>query len=77
MTFRCIVSREKAMAHEVSELKVIFTSFSTVEYSQIDWHDFVIVETISFRESEAGTFFTHTWGSSPSTFLLLGPKGFC
>ena len=25
-----------------------------VEYAQIDWHDFVIVETISFRESEAG-----------------------
>ena len=27
-----------------------------VEYAQIDWHDFVIVETISFRESEAGTY---------------------
>ena len=26
----------------------------TVEYAQIDWHSFVIVETINFRESEAG-----------------------
>ena len=28
----------------------------TVEYAQIDWHDFVIVETINFRENEAGPF---------------------
>ena len=25
-----------------------------MEYAQIDWHSFVIVETINFRESEAG-----------------------
>ncbi|KAL5479911.1 hypothetical protein EMCRGX_G023512 [Ephydatia muelleri] len=25
-----------------------------VEYAQIDWHDFVLVETISFRENETG-----------------------
>ncbi len=27
---------------------------SLVEYAQIDWHDFVICETINFREDEAG-----------------------
>ena len=26
----------------------------TVEYSSIDWHDFVVVETINFRENETG-----------------------
>ena len=25
-----------------------------VEYSSIDWHDFVVVETINFRENETG-----------------------
>ena len=25
-----------------------------VEYAQIDWHDFVVVETISFRDDETG-----------------------
>ena len=25
-----------------------------VEYSYIDWHDFVVVETINFRENETG-----------------------
>ncbi len=25
-----------------------------MEYAQIDWHDFVIVETINFKESETG-----------------------
>ena len=32
-----------------------------VEYAQIDWHDFVIVETISFRESEAGMKCSFWW----------------
>ena len=25
-----------------------------VEYSSIDWHDFVVVETINFRQNEMG-----------------------
>ena len=25
-----------------------------VEYSQVDWHEFILVETITFRENEAG-----------------------
>ena len=29
-------------------------SLPSVEYAQIDWHDFVIVETINFNENEAG-----------------------
>ena len=28
----------------------------TVEYSQVDWHEFVLVETINFRETETGKF---------------------
>ena len=29
-------------------------SLSAVEYASIDWHDFVVVETIAFREDESG-----------------------
>lgn len=25
-----------------------------VAFAQIDWHDFVVVETVNFRESETG-----------------------
>ncbi|XP_019853715.1 PREDICTED: splicing factor 3A subunit 1-like [Amphimedon queenslandica] len=39
--------REKRKAEEQAEKE-------RVEYAQIDWHDFIIVETINFRESEAG-----------------------
>ena len=31
-------------------------SFLPVEYSQVDWHEFVLVETITFRENETGIF---------------------
>ena len=27
-----------------------------VEYSQVDWHEFVLVETINFRETETGEY---------------------
>lgn len=37
-----------------SVLNFVVVSFA-VEYAQIDWHDFVLVETIDFRESETGT----------------------
>lgn len=30
--------------------------FSPVEYSQVDWHEFVLVETITFRENETGVY---------------------
>ncbi len=33
----------------------IYYYFATVEYAQIDWHDFILVETINFKESEMGT----------------------
>lgn len=56
--------REKRKAEEQAEKErglwfnvsmiIIFDFFCLVEYAQIDWHDFVIVETINFRESEAG-----------------------
>ena len=29
----------------------------SVEYAAIGWHDFVVVETINFREDEAGEIF--------------------
>ena len=32
----------------------ILSLYFIVEYAQIDWHDFAVVETISFREDEAG-----------------------
>ena len=33
-------------------------SATAVEYASIDWHDFVVVETIAFREDESGTLIT-------------------
>jgi hypothetical protein len=27
-----------------------------VSFAQIDWHDFVVVETVEFKESETGQF---------------------
>ena len=29
-------------------------NFFAVEYSQVDWHEFVLVETVNFRETETG-----------------------
>ena len=46
--------REIVKYNTVSQLFVSFFPHITVEYAQIDWHSFVIVETINFRESEAG-----------------------
>lgn len=53
--------RERKSERGGGEYKVIYvvhththTWLSAVEYAQIDWHSFVIVETINFRESEAG-----------------------
>ena len=28
--------------------------YSTVAYAQIDWHDFVVVETVDFQQNETG-----------------------
>ena len=30
--------------------------FSSVAYAQIDWHDFVVVETVDFQPNESGKF---------------------
>lgn len=32
------------------------TLISTVAYAQIDWHDFVVVETVDFQPNESGKF---------------------
>ena len=28
--------------------------FHTVAFAQVDWHDFVVVETVDFKDSETG-----------------------
>ena len=38
----------------MSWYEVCACSPSAVEYASIDWHDFVVVETIAFREDESG-----------------------
>ena len=35
-------------------IHLIFTSSISVSFAQIDWHDFVVVETIDFPVDEAG-----------------------
>lgn len=32
------------------------TLISTVAYAQIDWHDFVVVETVDFQPNESGKY---------------------
>jgi len=31
-----------------------FCVFYTVAFAQVDWHDFVVVETVDFKDSETG-----------------------
>ena len=46
---------EKLLFQEFYLISVEYVCFFVaVEYAQIDWHDFVLVETIDFRESETG-----------------------
>ena len=32
----------------------LFVYFYTVAFAQVDWHDFVVVETVDFKDSETG-----------------------
>lgn len=41
--------REKAKEHEIAEKE-------RIAYAQIDWHDFVVVETVDFQPHEMGNF---------------------
>lgn len=34
----------------------LMTLISTVAYAQIDWHDFVVVETVDFQPNESGKY---------------------
>ena len=44
-----IQQREKAKLDEMAEKE-------RVAYAQIDWHDFVVVETVDFQQNEVGNF---------------------
>ena len=35
-------------------IAVFMCVYSTVAYAQIDWHDFVVVETVDFQQNETG-----------------------
>ena len=35
-------------------LMQVMLSLSTVAFAQVDWHDFVVVETVDFKDSETG-----------------------
>lgn len=45
--------REKTASLE--NFKIMFILF-LVAFAQIDWHDFVVVETVNFREDEMGMY---------------------
>ena len=34
-----------------------FHSLPSVAFAQVDWHDFVVVETVDFKDSETGWHF--------------------
>lgn len=33
---------------------MVYVFFLLVSFAQIDWHDFVVVETVDFKENETG-----------------------
>ena len=37
-------------------LMALFTNCNLVAYASIDWHDFVVVETVDYQPFEAGNF---------------------
>jgi len=36
------------------KLSILLYTFFPVAYTQIDWHDFVVVETVDFQPNEQG-----------------------
>ena len=40
-----------------SVLLMSFHSLPSVAFAQVDWHDFVVVETVDFKDSETGWHF--------------------
>lgn len=53
----CIFFRRKLLfsppAFQLLKVSVV-VFIIIVAFAQIDWHDFVVVETVNFREEEAG-----------------------
>lgn len=39
---------------QVLQLIFVFSFLSTVAFASVDWHDFVVVETVDFKDSETG-----------------------
>lgn len=42
-----------------------------VAYAQIDWHDFVVVETVDYQQNEAGHFPTPTTPDEVGARILM------
>lgn len=49
----------------------LMTLISTVAYAQIDWHDFVVVETVDFQPNESGK--CCEWASTYSHYRSKQP----
>lgn len=39
---------------QVLQLIFVFSFLFTVAFASVDWHDFVVVETVDFKDSETG-----------------------
>ena len=39
---------------QVFQLTFVFFFFVAVAFASVDWHDFVVVETVDFKDSETG-----------------------
>lgn len=46
----------------------LFWCFVSVAYASIDWHDFVVVETVDFQPNEIGK---DTFYAYPSSLCIL------
>lgn len=59
-----IIEAEKRKEEEEAEKE-------RIQYAQIDWHDFVVVETVDYQQSESGNFPPPTTPDQVGTRLLL------
>ena len=60
MYLRLPVSVFLYTSHTFIDLNLPLISLSTVAFAQVDWHDFVVVETVDFKDSETGWYFLVT-----------------
>lgn len=62
---QCVTTKDIKRLVEIQDL--IFSSFYPVAFAQIDWHDFVVVETVNFREEESGIYSSILLNLMPSS----------